>query len=101
MAEFQEKIKASNPTGLPGLMSPRYPDDKFHKRVVFPTDKTTRRDIQTEIDATRDDVYAQILAKREERKQEQEEKVRDEMDYISQIKESLQQANKKKRSLIY
>ena len=45
MAEFQEKMKAANPTGLPGLMSPRYPDDKFHKRVVFPTDKTTRRDI--------------------------------------------------------
>ena len=89
MAEFQEQVKISNPTGLPGLMSPRYPEDKFHKRVVFPTDKTTRRDIQTEIDATRDDVYAQILAKREERKQEKEEKVRDEMDYLSTIKESL------------
>ena len=45
MAEFQDKIKLSNPTGLPGLMSPRYPDDKFQKRVVFPTDKATRRDI--------------------------------------------------------
>ena len=45
LAEFQAKLKGSQATGLPGIVSPTYPYDRFTKRVVFPTDTSTRRDI--------------------------------------------------------
>ena len=46
LAEFHDKVR-NNPvaTGLPGIVSPNYPNEKFGRRVVFNTDKTTRRDI--------------------------------------------------------
>ena len=68
LAEFQGKLKGAQATGLPGIVPPQYPEAKFSKRVVFPTDKETRRDIQVEIDETRDAVYAQLLAGRESEK---------------------------------
>ena len=79
LAEFQEKVHTKHgATGLPGIVSPNYPDDKFGRRVIFNTDKTTRRDIQNEIDATRDAVYAQLLANRESKKQSKEDLMRQE-----------------------
>ena len=88
-------------TGLPGIVPPQYPEAKFSKRVVFPTDTSTRRDIQVEIDATRDAVYAQLLAGRENKKLQKEEKLNEENEMLSQIKESLDMANQKKRSLLF
>ena len=82
-------------------MPPQYPEAKFSKRVVFPTDNETRRDIQVEIDANRDAVYAQLLAGRESKKLEKEERRAEELDMLSQIKESLEMANQKKRSLLF
>ena len=82
-------------------MAPTYPLEKFTKRVVFPTDPTSRRDIQDEIDATREAVYAQMLAVKEGKKVEEEDKRREEIDMLSQIKESLQMANQKKRNLLF
>ena len=58
LAEFPQKFSGAVATGLPGIVPPQYPEAKFSKRVVFPTDTSTRRDIQVEIDATRDAVYA-------------------------------------------
>ena len=102
LAEFQEKVHTKHgATGLPGIVSPNYPDDKFGRRVIFNTDKTTRRDIQNEIDATRDAVYAQLLANRESKKQSKEDHLRQEQDMLGQIKESLQMAQQKKRNLLY
>ena len=101
MAEFQQKLAGSQATGLPGIVSPMFPDDNFGKRVVFNTDKATRRDIQTEIDATRDANYAQIMAKHENKALRRDESKRQEQDMLSQIKESLAQANQRKRSLLY
>ena len=65
-------------TGLPGIVSPNYPEEKFGRRVVFDTDKTTRRDIQNEIDATRDAVFAQLLADRESKKHNKDDAKRQE-----------------------
>lgn len=62
---------------------------------------STRRDIQHEIDATRDAVYAQLLAGRENKQIQREEKLKEEHDMLSQIKESLDFAAQKKRSLLF
>jgi len=78
---------------LPSVVSPMFPSDAYGKRVVFPTDPSTRRDIQMEVDATRDAVLAQILAKREGRQYEKDEKVKEEIDFLSQIKNSLELAS--------
>jgi len=76
-------IKNGGAVGLPGIVQPNYPDEKFGLRVVFDTDKSTRRDIQNEIDANRDAVYAQLLADKEKRKQVKEDTVRQEQDMLN------------------
>lgn len=45
LAEFQAQLKGSLATGLPGIMPPTYPNEKFGRRVIFPHDTTSRRDI--------------------------------------------------------